>query len=284
VVLHHGSAADTWDCVRTLAGIDALDILIADNDPAQSLQAPSELFGKVRILRTGGSAGFAQSNNMAVSIGRDRDHDSVLLLNNDTLLGSGALTEMLTVMRWSGVGAVGPCMPMTIDPKCTWACGGVIDRLRIEIRGKQPPADGLPCDVDYLPGAALLCRLDVWDLAGGLPEKYFLTYEEAEFALRVKDHGYRVMVAPKAIVFHDGGMSSDGQPMYGYNSVRSRIRFGQYLWGPVRGLVLAAANTLLGMSRRRYGFRLWARAVTDELRGKALDEAALQEVGKRYPR
>lgn len=160
---------------------------------------------------------------------------------------------------------------------------GVINRLRITVGARQPPLDGLPCDVDYLPGAAILCKLDVWDLAEGLPEKYFLTYEEAEFALRIKAHGYRIMVAPKAVVFHNVGMSSDGQPMHTYNSVRSRIRFGQYLWGEVGGFLLASGNTLLRMTHTRYGLRLWVRAVADEIRGRALDRAALQAVRKRYP-
>lgn len=265
-------------------GIDALDILMADNDPKQSLNAPSEFLERVEVFRTGGSAGFAQANNMAVRRGRKRGHDSVVLLNNDTLLGDGALAELLAVLHRSDVGAVAPCMPMTRDQARIWACGGDIDRLRIGVHARQPPPDGLPCDVDYLPGAAILCKLDAWDLAGGLPEKYFLTYEEAEFALRVKDHGYRIMVAPKAIVLHNVGMSSDQQPMNLYNFVRSRIRFGQYLWGRVRGFLLAAGNTLPAVGRRRYGFRLWARAVTDEIRGRPLDRAALQDVAKRYPR
>jgi len=47
-----------------------------------------------------------------------------------------------------------------------------------------------PYDVDYLPGAAILCRLNVWDMVGGLPEKYCFCFEEAEFALRIRKHKY----------------------------------------------------------------------------------------------
>ena len=284
VVLHYGSEADTWNCIRTLLGIDALDILIADNDPTQSLSTPPEFVGQVEVIRTGGSAGFAQANNMAVRHGRRQDHDSLLLLNNDTLLGEGALTELLGVLRRSDVGAVGPCMPVIENGGRIWACGGVIDRVRILIYDRQPPPDWLPCDVDYLPGAAILCRLQVWDLVGGLPEKYFLGYEEAEFALRVVGHWHRIMVAPEAIVLHSVGMSSDRQPMYVYNSIRGRIRFGQYLWGRRCGFLLAAVNTLRETKRTRHGLRLWARAVTDEIRGRAFDRAALQDVAKHYPR
>lgn len=286
IVLHYGPAADTWNCVRTLVGIDALDIIVADNDPAQTLSVPMEFLGKVEVVRTGGSAGFAQANNMAVRLSRRPNHDSILLLNNDTLLGEGALSDLLAVLRWSDVGAVGPCMPVIGDHTSIWACGGVIDRRRVVIYGRQPPSDGMPCDVDYLPGAAILCRPEVWDLVGGLPEKYFLTFEEAEFALRVKDHGYRIMAAPTAIVLHSaGGMSNDRQPMYIYNGVRSRIRFSQYLRGRVCGLLWAAGITLLETGRRRpqYGLRLWAHAVADEIGGRRLDREALQHVRTRYP-
>ncbi len=282
VVLHYGSTVDTWNCVRSLMGIDALDILVADNDPTQSLNTPEDLVCKAEIFRTGGSAGFAQANNMAVRYGRRRDHDSVLLLNNDTLLSDGALTELLAVLDQDDVGAAGPCMPVMGDQGTIWACGGVIDRLRLAIHGIQPPPDGLPCDVDYLPGAAILCKLEAWDLAEGLPESYFLTYEEAEFALRLKEHGYRIMVAPKAIVLHKAGMSSDRRPMHVYNAVRSRIRFSQYVWGRVRGFLWAIPVTFIGTRCTRHGFTLWALAVADEIRGEALDRAALQKVNRRY--
>jgi GT2 family glycosyltransferase len=264
-------------------GAKGLDVLVADNDPAQDLSVPAEFRGQVEILRTGGSAGFAEANNMAVRHGRRQVHDSVLLLNNDALLAHDALRELRAVLRGVGVGAVGPCMPSTRREEGIWACGGFIDKLRVVIGGLQPPADGLPCDVDYLPGAAILCRLDVWDLVEGLPERYFLTYEEAEFALRVKQQGYRVMVAPQAIVLHRGGMSADRRPMYVYNLARSRIRLGQYMWGPVCGFVLAAAATPRGAVRTSHGWRVWARAVSDEIRRKALDRAALLEVDRRYP-
>jgi GT2 family glycosyltransferase len=284
VVLHYGSAADTWNCVRTLVDIDNLDVLVADNDPRQDLKAPVEFLEKVEIFRTGRSTGFAQANNMAVRHGRTRHQDAVLLLNNDTLLTEGSLTELLAVLHGSDVGAVGPCMPTTADPADIWACGGVISRSRVVIVGRQPPPDGLPCDVDYIPGAAILCRLEAWDLSGGLPEKYFLGYEEAEFALRVRDLGYRIMVAPRAIVLHNVGMSSQQrQPMYVYNSVRGRIRFGQYLWGRVLGSLLAAGNALFDVRSTRLGLRLWLRAVTDEMRGSAFDREALQAVARRFP-
>lgn len=232
VVLHYGSEADTWRCVLTLVGVDALDILVADNDPIQNLSMPPQLRGRVEVFRTGGAVGFARANNMAVRRGRRPCHDTLLLLNSDTLVAEGAWTELMAVLRQDHVGAVGPCMPATDGGDRIRACGGVIDRFRVSISGRRPPADAAPCDVDYLPRAAVLCAMDVWELVGGLPEKYFLGYEEAEFD------------------FHKVGMSSDRQPKYVCNSIRSRVRFGQHLWGRRPRFLLASVNTLRANTRR----------------------------------
>lgn len=285
VVLHYGSAADTWACVETIAGLGELDIVVADNDPSQTLRVPSMFQGRVGLFRTGGGAGFAEANNAAVRFGRASAHRAVLLLNNDTLVCPGAVSRLRAVLSLPEVGAVGPCMPSSPDSNSpVWACGGVVDKLRIGIHGVQPPADGLPCEVDYLPGAAILCKLSAWDKVGGLPERYFLTYEEAEFALRMKDQGYRIVVAPSAIVLHTGRMSSDRQPMYIYNTIRSRIRFSEYLWRRVPGFLWGCIVTLAQARQWQHGYALWAQAVIDEARGDSLSNAALQRIRERYSR
>jgi GT2 family glycosyltransferase len=282
VVLHYGSESETWACVARVAGDPSLDVLVADNDPRQQLRVPQALEDRARVVRTGGSAGFARANNVAVAIARTPAHDSLLLLNNDTLVQADALALMREVLTRGDVAAVGPCMPRMDDPARVWACGGVIHHRRALIHGLPPPADGRPCDVDYLPGAAILCRLDVWDRVGGLPERYFLTYEEAEFAVRVRRLGYRVMVVPRAVVLHAGGVSADRSPAHAYNFVRSRLRFARFLWGPVTGSLLAAGSSLPGMVRMPRGLSLWCLALVDEARGRPLDAGALAAVRARF--
>ena len=54
----------------------------------------------------------------------------------------------------------------------------------------------------------------------------------------------------KRQVLHDVGMSSDWRPMYRYNLVRNRLRFGRYVWGQRRGFLLALAATCLWVVQR----------------------------------
>ena len=278
VILHYGDEDVTWGCVNSIIDYDFLDILIADNDPAQKIEIPQRFINKVRIFKTGGMVGFARANNMAVRAGRNVTHRSILLLNNDTVVLSDAVQRLRELLDTERVGAVGPCMPFAICPDHIWACGGVIRKFRVVIHGLSEVAKPEPYDVDYLPGAAILCRVSVWDMVGGLPEKYFLAFEEAEFALRVRKHKFRIVVHPQARILHKVGISSDSQPMYIYNGIRNRIKFGSFLWGKLPGFFLAAIWSLISVRHKSYGLALWSRAVTDEVRGVVLNRATLQDV------
>ena len=213
VILHYGSEIDTRHCLNSLTNIVDLDLLIVDNDPSQSLVIWDDFFSTVRLIRTGGNCGFAEANNIGVKYGRREHHDSVFILNNDTLVLDNALEELLKVLNQPNVAAVGPCMKFLGQPTIIWACGGFINKYRITIGGITNINENKPYDVDYLPGAAILCKLEFWDLVQGLPEKYFLCFEEAEFALRLKHFNLRIVAVPTACVLHGLGMSSDRQPM-----------------------------------------------------------------------
>ena len=282
VILHYGDEYVTWDCVNSIIAHDFLDILIADNDPAQKIEITQRFINKVRIFRTGGMVGFARANNMAVRAGRNVTHRSVLLLNNDTVVLSDAVQRLRELLDTERVGAVGPCMPFMSCPGHVWACGGIIRKCRISVSGLCEIKRPGPYDVDYLPGAAILCKLSVWDQVGGLPEKYFFAYEEAEFALRIHKLNFRIVVHPEARILHKVGMSSDSQPMYIYNGIRNRMKFGRFLWGKLPGFFLASIWTLIGVRHKSYGLALWSRAVIDEMRGVALNWATLQDIKKYF--
>lgn len=282
IILHYGSENDTWECINSIIAHEFLDILIADNDPAQKIEIPQCFIGKIRLFRTGGVVGFASANNMAVCAGRNATHHSVLLLNNDTVVLSDAIPLLGELLGKENMGAVGPCMPFASDPDKIWACGGIIKKFSLLIDGLRKIAKSEPYDVDYLPGAAILCNLSVWDMVGGLPEKYFLGFEEAEFALRISKLKFRIMVHPEAQILHKVGMSSDNQPMYIYNRIRNRMKFGKFLWGRLPGFLLATIRSLIETRNITNGFALWLRAVRDEMSDVTLNRETLQNIKKSY--
>lgn len=279
VVLHYGEENETWNCLESIVNNDFLDIIVVDNDPAQKIELPEKFKNMAKIFRTGGGVGFAKANNLTVSTFRNTSHRSVLFLNNDTVVLEDALVRLRYLLESKDIGAVGPCMPFMSHPEQIWACGGSVKKIRISIGGLREIKQTEPYDVDYLPGAAILCKLSVFDHVGGMPDKYFLAFEEAEFALEIRKLNLRIMVDPMAKILHKVGMSSDRKPMYIYNGIRNRLKFGTYLWGKPIGFSLAAFMTLTGQRRSKIlGFRIWFRAVLDEMRNLPLDRNALQNV------
>jgi GT2 family glycosyltransferase len=270
IILHYGSEEVTWNCVASLISEQNTDIVISDNDPAQCLLAPQQFETMVTIYKTGGEAGFAEGNNLPAAFFLSEEHDSVFILNNDTLVQSGALGRLRKTLEAPDIGAVGPCLPYAQNPKKIWACGGWINRRTLGVGGLRKCQSRKVFDVDYLPGAAMLCKAEIWQSLNGLPEKYFLAYEEAEFALEVRRLGYRVVVNPGAVILHYIGMTRQPKPMYFYNGIRNKLKFGKYLygswWGTLLGLMVTAYNVkAMSIDAVRLRFMLWWWAIRDEV-------------------
>ena len=273
---------DTDKCIESVVYEKNVDVVISDNDPSQSYKPPEKIRQLVRVVKTGGIAGFSEGNNIAVDFFLTKDHFSILILNNDTIVTKDALVFLRSTLVSGNVGAVGPCMPYLDNPKKVWACGGYINKYTLAIGGLQPKSD-LPYEVDYLPGAAILCRADLWQKIYGFNKAYFLTYEEAEFCLEIKKQGFEVKADPRSVILHKVGMSSQTKPEYLYNNIRSRIIFSQYLYGKKVGFLYGLVITLAplrrqGIKAQFIKIKLWSRAVSDHISGLRINRELLNSV------
>jgi GT2 family glycosyltransferase len=69
-----------------------------------------------------------------------------------------------------------------------------------------------PIAVDWVSGACLMTRRDVFDRLGGFDEGFFLYWEDADYCSRAAAAGFRCMYVPTAPVRHAGGRSADHDP------------------------------------------------------------------------
>ena len=61
---------------------------------------------------------------------------------------------------------------------------------------------------DWVSGACMLVRRDAFDRAGGMDERFFLYWEDADLCRRLDQLGWRTIYFPDAEVVHAGGRSS----------------------------------------------------------------------------
>jgi GT2 family glycosyltransferase len=149
----------------------------------------------------------------------------VVLLNNDAEVTPGWLSPMVDAAeRDSSIGAAQPKILSLQDPHrfdYCGACGGEIDlfgypfargRLfdTLEIDAGQYDTGG---PVFWATGAATLLRKSALEHAGLLDESFFAHMEEIDLNWRFHLSGYRVVVVPEAVVYHETG-GTLGQESY----------------------------------------------------------------------
>jgi GT2 family glycosyltransferase len=165
-------------------------------------------FAGVEVLEVGKNLGFTGGNNIGLRFALDRGADYVLLLNNDTVVDSRFLREMLAVATVSEeIGFVSPKIYFLDPPDLLWFAGAKFSTVTGygHVIGYREPDRGQYDDVQTIDrpcGCSLLVSRRLCREAGLMDEGLFLYVDEVEWMLRARKHGFRACYAPKAKVWH----------------------------------------------------------------------------------
>jgi GT2 family glycosyltransferase len=164
------------------------------------------------LIKNPENYGFAKGNNIGIEYAiQELDTYYTLLLNNDTVVDKDFLTEMVKVAESDGqIGLVGAKIyyyDLDARSDAIWCVGGKINLERypghyavmdtIDLKKQEGPT----VECDWVSGAAMLIKTrEVPDKY--LNESFFFGCEDADLALRLKKHGYRMITALNAKVWH----------------------------------------------------------------------------------
>lgn len=212
VIPVYGQHQTTYQCLKSIAEnppTQAYEVILADDcSPEPAAEALAVVDG-VRIVRAEQNQGFVGNSNMGAEAARG---EYLVLLNNDTLLTSGALDALVnTFDQHTNVGMVGAKL-LNADGSLQEA-GGIIWRDGSGWNwGRNQRADdprfNYVRDVDYCSGAVLALKRDLFTQLGGFDEYYKPAYyEDTDLAFKIRQQGLRVLYQPAAEVFHLEGIS-----------------------------------------------------------------------------
>lgn len=204
----------------TLACIDALlahetrhsfEIIVGDDASTDATEAALSVpIPRVRHLRHATNLGFVRNCNAAAAVARGRH---VVFLNNDTQVLPGWLDELVATLEADpGIGLAGS--KLVYPDGSLQECGAIVWRDGSAWnygRGSDPrrPEYCYLRDVDYVSGASIALRRELWESLGGFDELFVPAYaEDADLAFRVRDRGLRTVVQPLSQVLHFEGVSS----------------------------------------------------------------------------
>jgi hypothetical protein len=170
------------------------------------------------------NGGFAHGNNLAIrpAMRDPNPPDAFWLLNPDTRVRPGAVAAILAFLRdHPAAGIAGTALIEGNGTPWPYAFRFPTILSEIERGARCGPLTRLLADrtvlremsqqdapVDWVSGASMVVRRDVFDSIGLMDDHYFLYFEETDFCLRARRAGWSCWYVPTAEVVHLAGQST----------------------------------------------------------------------------
>jgi GT2 family glycosyltransferase len=292
VVLSWNGAELTLDTLRSLAACRMpehwrLHTLVVDNASSDgSPQRVREAFPDVELLALAENRRFAGGNNAGLERALAAGADAVMLLNNDVIADPKLFEKLLAAMdETPEAGAAAPLIYFAPPSDRIWYGGGRCRPwlahsshrgLRERDRGQYRSIE----DTGYLTGCCLLATAEAWRKVGFLDERYFIYAEDADWCLRARAAGYRLLFVPTARLWHRVSASSGGA-MNAWK-VYQRLRANVTLWARhTHGI--ARITWLPALLAQQAAYAVWLLARGHAAAALAVPRALLDAAAKRDP-
>jgi N-acetylglucosaminyl-diphospho-decaprenol L-rhamnosyltransferase len=269
-VVTFGSESVVGRCIASARACEDVGLLVVvDNASPDGSAAAARAAGADVVIENTANVGFAAAVNRGL---RETSAPLVLLLNPDAFLEPSALAALLDaldgdrsavmagpMLRDDGGVLAGARRFSTVTSRLLWHLP-LPYRPRWstpEYRAVRPSDPPLP--VDYLWGAALVCRRAFLDDVGGLDERFFLYSEDEDLGRQASARHARSLLVPGAVVSHIGGASTPDAALAQARVELSTARL-LYKWEGPRvarafllgiGPVLALRALALGLAGRK---------------------------------
>ncbi len=178
----------------------------------------------VQVYESPTNGGFAYGNNRAfeLAFADEMPPDYFFLLNPDAEVrpdAIGTLVRFLVANPRAGMaassledvnGEIWPYafrFPNIVDQAVRPLAVRFLERL-FDKHMVAMEMGASPREVDWFPGAAMMCRAEVVRQLGGMDEAYFLYYEETDFCLKARRAGWHNWYVPGSRVMHIAGQST----------------------------------------------------------------------------
>jgi N-acetylglucosaminyl-diphospho-decaprenol L-rhamnosyltransferase len=248
IIVNWNTGDELRSCIASIRSASMLgsflsDLIVIDNASVDdSLRGLDKLNVNVTIIRNSYNRGFAAACNQGASV---CSGDYLLFLNPDTRLFENSLVAPLAFLERKESARIGICGVQLVDdsnrPCLSYArfpglmnfvfqAIGINNLVRLVADGgaidEAALREGDVLQVDQVIGAFFIVRRSVFDQLGGFDERFFVYFEEVDFALRARDNGWTSVCLLGTRCIHIGGRSSrQVKAARLFYSLRSRILY-----------------------------------------------------------
>lgn len=201
------------------SSIPALEIVLT-NHPAKNVLPTFQVFPQKE------NRGFSGGVNIGITAALEQGFEYIFLHGHDGFLAPNALLELVNALRNDQtVGAAQALMRSYPEIAKVHNAGGLFHYFGF---GSVNGEEGAVCaiaqypDIGYASGGAVLLRSELLKRYGLWDEEYFLYHEDLEYSLRLRSVGYRIVVVPSAVLYHEYEFGRNVRKWY----FMERNRFG----------------------------------------------------------
>src|SRR6185312_2498244 len=192
--------------IQHLSSRTTIEIIVVDSASSDNTLEMLKAFPDIRVLSQLTNLGFAKCNNIGLKFARGR---YLFLLNPDAEIVNDAIQVMVDYLdKHHSVGVLGPFLTnangsLQIMPRIfpnltvilfeTPSLEPYMSKKFLEYECVVNPPENAQIAVDWVLGAAMMARREVYDQIGLLDEKYPMYAEEIDWCFRAKEHQWKVI-------------------------------------------------------------------------------------------
>ncbi len=234
------------DCLESIIRYTSrlsYEIIVVDNGSTdgslEMLKGYSQKYSLVTVLDAKENLGFGRANNLGAKKAKG---EYLLFLNSDTLIFDNALNESLEILKKHPEKGAYSCRLLNADGSFQPSGGhfpnfGNLIAWQLFIDDLPWIGDHIPSfhpgrsqydknkKMDWVTGAFLIVRKDLFDMVGGFDKHIFMYTEEMEFCYRLAQANYSTLYTNHPAITHLGGASGGS-----YLALTLEIKNMIYFW------------------------------------------------------
>ncbi len=232
IVVNHNGLKFLPQCFDSVMKLkyDNLSIVMVDNASTDGSQEfIRRNYPEVFLIQNPRNDGFSAGMNLGIQHALSCGAQYIASLNNDTEVDPGWISEMVRVAESnSKIGAVASRMMFMDNRRIINGIGVSMNFLALCWDRYQGRVFSHEMDhseeVFSVCGGACLFRSEALLRAGLFDPLYIMYLEDVDLCIRIKERGYRIVTAPRAIIYHKFSASiEEGSARKNYMALRSRL-------------------------------------------------------------
>ena len=217
VIPTYNGSRDVVECVWSVLNSDYsnIEIIVVDNNSSDStVKRLKRLFGKrnnFQLIESDANRGAAGGRNLGAKYSKS---DYLLFIDNDNVIDKRMISYLAAYFEsYQDCGMVGPLMKIKLDPRIIWLYSANINLYTSKasyLGSRQKDVGQYPdyLEVGHVPNCFMVKRKD-FENVGGFDEKYFIMYEEADLAEKIRRKlRKKIYIYTKAITLHNAPLKS----------------------------------------------------------------------------